>query len=425
MTFQEALKLLERRQEAKWKLGLSRIEGLLSALGDPQDAIPAVHAAGTNGKGSFCAVLASILSAAGYKTGLFTSPHLVTPRERIRVDGKPISEEDFGREVGEAAAAEPEEATYFELITAAAFLHFRRVRADFSVVEVGMGGRLDATNAIKTPALSVITSIAHDHGRHLGSTLSEIAGEKCGILKEGVVCVSGEHAYEPLKTIRRRAYEAAAPLIVHRGELTPIETDWENGVQTVRGEDGDRFEFGMLGAPARRNASLALRAVEELRAQGVSIPDEAVARGLREARWSARFEVRREEGGRFLVVDGAHNPAAMEAFCADWERSPFARMEASFLVSILADKDVDAVLRILAPRVRRAICCAPATHRALPAADLARRLRGLGVPEATVVEDPLEAVEAWRAAGTRVGAVVGSFYSAGRVLSAMREAASA
>ena len=148
MTFEEALKLLERRQEAKWKLGLSRIESLLGALGNPQDATAVVHAAGTNGKGSFCAMLASILSAAGHRTGLFTSPHLVSPRERIQVDGVMISEEDFGRAIKEVVAREPEKATYFELMTAAAFLHFKRADSDFAVVEVGMGGRLDATNAI-------------------------------------------------------------------------------------------------------------------------------------------------------------------------------------------------------------------------------------------------------------------------------------
>lgn len=417
MTFDQALKLLERRQEAKWKLGLSRIEALLAALGDPQNATPAIHAAGTNGKGSFCAMLASILSAAGYRTGLFTSPHLVTPRERIQIDGSYISEEDFGRAVGEAVAGEPEEATYFELLTAAAFLHFRRVGADFAVVEVGMGGRLDATNAIAKPRLSVITSISHDHGKHLGSTLAEIAGEKCGILKTGSVCLTGELEYEPLKTIRRRAFEASAPLIVHRGSLEPLESDWENGTQTVRAETGERLELAMLGAPARINASLALRAVEELRAQGTPIPDEAVARGLRAARWPGRFEVRRE-GERFLIVDGAHNPAAMAAFCADWERSPFSRMDSCFIVSLLADKDSDSVFRLLAPRVRRAVCCTPPSPRALPAAETAARLKRLGVEEISVVEDPAEAVAAWRAGSARVGAAVGSFYSAGRILAA-------
>ena len=415
MTFEEALKLLERRQEAKWKLGLSRIESLLGALGNPQDATAVVHAAGTNGKGSFCAMLASILSAAGHRTGLFTSPHLVSPRERIQVDGVMISEEDFGRAIKEVVAREPEKATYFELMTAAAFLHFKRADSDFAVVEVGMGGRLDATNAIAKPALTAITSIAHDHAKHLGSTLAEIAGEKCGILKAGVVCITGELGFEPLETIRRRAYEAAAPLIVHRDALEPIDSDWSGGTQTVRAWTGERLTLGMLGAPARVNAALALRAVEELRAQGTPISEEAVEKGLRAARWPGRFDVRRE-GERFLIVDGAHNPAAMAAFCADWELSPFSKMDACFIVSILGDKDIDAVLRHLAPRVRRAICCTPPSPRALPAAETAARLKRLGVGEISVVEDPAAAVAAWRAGSSRVGAAVGSFYSAGRIL---------
>ncbi len=416
MTYNEVLKLLDQRQETKWKLGLSRIEGLLAALNNPQDLTPTVHVAGTNGKGSFCSIVASILSSAGLRVGLFSSPHLVSPRERIRVNGEPISEADFARALGDAYEAEPEEATYFELVTAAAFLHFRRVGADIAVIEVGLGGRLDATNAMKKPLLSVITSIAHDHGKHLGDTLGAIAREKCGILKEGVVCLCGEDGYEPLKVIRKRAYEAASPLIVHRAGVEPIETYWEKGTQLVRSETGERMLFGMVGEPARRNLSLAIRAIEELRSQGIPISSEAVAQGAGNVRWPGRFEVRRE-GERFLILDGAHNPAAMRAFCNDWERSPFSNMESTFLLSVLADKDVDALLRIAAPRIRRAICSTPPSHRALPAETLAERLRMHGVSEISVIPDPLQAVEEWRRSGIRVGAAIGSFYSIGRILS--------
>ncbi|PCI35878.1 MAG: tetrahydrofolate synthase [Elusimicrobia bacterium] len=416
MNFDEALNLLERRQEAKWKLGLSRIEGLLASLKNPQNDTPIVHVAGTNGKGSFCSILASILSAAGLRVGLFASPHLVTPRERICVDGNPISEEDFGSAVGDAVAAEPEEATYFELITAAAFLHFKRVGVDIAVVEVGLGGRLDATNTVSKPLLSVITSIAHDHRQHLGSTLAEIAGEKCGILREDVVCLCGEDAYEPLKVIRRRAYEAAAPLIVHRNNIEPVQSRWEEGLQVVRSASGELLEFGMLGNSARGNLSLVFRGVEELRSQGFPISPEAISAGVRAAHVAGRFDVRRE-GERFLVLDGAHNPAAMQSFCENWERSPFSKMESTFLISMLADKDIDALLAIAAPRIRRAICSTPPSRRGLSGEELAKRLSLMGVVEVSIVDDPLEAVREWRRSAVRVGAVVGSFYSIGRILS--------
>jgi len=422
MNYAEALKLLERRQEAKWKLGLSRIEALLASLGDPQNATPSVHVAGTNGKGSFCTILTSMLSATGLRVGLFTSPHLVSPRERIRVNGEPISEEDFGFVIGEALKAEPEEATYFELVTAAAFLHFKRVGADIAVVEVGLGGRLDATNAIAKPLLSVITSISLDHSKQLGSTLAEVAGEKCGILKDGVICLCGEDGYAPLKVIRKRAYEGAAPLIVHRPSIEPIESHWEDSTQTVRLETGERVTLAMLGEPARRNSSLALRAIDELRAQGIPVSFEAIEQGLKSVRWPGRFEVRREND-RFVILDGAHNPAAMEAFCADWERSPFSDMDSTFLISMLADKDIDSLLRIAAPRIRRAICSTAPSRRALPAEVLAQRVRSLGVSDVSVVEDPLEAVESWRQSGVRVAAAVGSFYSIGRILSEEKVAA--
>ncbi|MEK7745730.1 MAG: Mur ligase family protein, partial [Elusimicrobiota bacterium] len=232
-TLAATLRFLDSRGETRWDLGLSRIRGLLGRMGDPQDAVPSIHVAGTNGKGTVCAFLASILKESGLRTGLYTSPHLLDVRERVAVDGKPVPARAFAAAVDAARRAERDPATYFELLTAAAFHHFREAGAEIAVVETGLGGRLDATNALASPLLTVITSIGLDHTDHLGKTLSAIADEKAGILKRGVPCLCGEGAPEPLSRIRRRAGEAGAPLTQARVRLETVATDWNLGRQRV------------------------------------------------------------------------------------------------------------------------------------------------------------------------------------------------
>ncbi|MEK9145665.1 MAG: cyanophycin synthetase, partial [Elusimicrobiota bacterium] len=331
----------------------------------------------------------------------------------------------------------------FELLTAAAFHHFRETGAEVAVVEVGLGGRLDATNTLASPLLTVITSIGLDHTAHLGKTLSAIADEKAGILKPGVPCLCGEDAPEPLSRIRRRAKEAGAPLTQARTRLEAVATDWSLGRQRVilgggaqgravpgarpfssRAGGGAReFDLPLLGPAALRNAALVLDAVALLRERGLRIGPEAVARGFENARWPGRFQVVAEKG-RTLVLDGAHNAPAMRAFLETWDSSPFesrpGAADALFIVGMLADKDVDGMLDLLASRARRAVAARAASPRALGSAELARRMEARGIEVVARAEDARGALKAWKADGARAAAVCGSFYLVGDALRVLR-----
>ena len=412
MDYAAALSFLDGRQETRWKLGLSRIEALLAAAGDPHEGLPAVHVAGTNGKGSFCAMLASALTGAGLKTGLYTSPHLRSPRERIRIDGEMVSEEDFAALIHRLKLCEPEESTYFELVTAAAFLHFRRQRVDAAVVEVGLGGRLDATNALRAPLLSVVTSIGWDHAQHLGDTLEKIAGEKAGIFKPGVPVLCGEEAPLPRAVLESRARQVGAPLRSAR-PLTRVGEDWGRALQEAVTPGGVRVRIPLLGDAALKNAGLVLEALDLLPGRGLSVDRGRALSGLARAAWPARFEVRRTADGRVRVIDGAHNEPAREAFCASWKRSPFSAGEPVFLIGTLADKEWERLAVLAAPLGGRFIVTAPPSPRALPAERLAERLKACGAREDRAVSSAPQAVQAWLDDPAPCGAMVGSFYLAG------------
>ncbi|MDE2291113.1 MAG: bifunctional folylpolyglutamate synthase/dihydrofolate synthase, partial [Elusimicrobia bacterium] len=353
MDYAEALAFLDGRQETRWKLGLSRVEGLLAAVGDPQEGAPAVHVAGTNGKGSFCALLSAALTGAGLRTGLTTSPHLLSPRERIRVDGRAVSEEDLAALLSRLRSAETEEATYFELMTAAAFLHFRRERADVMVVETGLGGRLDATNALRAPLLTAVTSIGYDHMQHLGDTLEAIAGEKAGILKRGCRFLRGDMDPLAARVLDERAGAVGAPRRTAVPRLARVSEDWDAGRQEAVTPGGTRVTVPLLGDAALGNAALVLAALEELRAAGLPFDLARAVAGMAAARWPARFQVLALGGGRRVVVDGAHNEPALEAFSATWRRSPFSSGDPLVVAGALADKDWRSLAARLAPLAGR------------------------------------------------------------------------
>ncbi len=416
MDYPEALAFLDGRQETRWKLGLGRIEALLAALGDPHDGLPAVHVAGTNGKGSFCALLAAALSGAGLKVGLYTSPHLNAPTERIRIGGKEIAQDDFARLIARVRSREPEESTYFELVTAAAFLHFRLERVDAAVIEAGLGGRLDATNALKKPLLTVVTSIAYDHTQHLGTTLKAIAAEKAGILKEGARFLCGEEDPLPRGVLAARARAVGAKIRSAPAALRRLSEDWEHGRQTAETPGGTRVTVPLLGDAALANAALAIAALDELRAEGLELPEGPALAGLAAARWPARFQVLPGPGGKRLVVDGAHNEAALEAFAATWKRSPFSKPDPLIVMGVLADKDWQRLARLAAPLAGRFIATQPPSPRALPAEELAEALRSAGARSVRAEPEPEAALAAWRADRAPGGAVIGSFYLAGRAL---------
>ena len=353
----------EQRTPTPDDLKLDRMRALLARLGDPQKRLRIVHIAGTKGKGSTAALLASVLRRAGYRTGLFTSPHLCRVEERFQVDGAPITTDELTallNDVYGAVAGAPHPAiTFFEAATAVGFLHFVRRRVDAAVVEVGLGGRFDSTNVCR-PAVAVITSISLDHTKQLGDRVAQIAMEKAGIVKPGRPTLSGAAAPEARPVIERICRRRGSPL---RQLGVDFHYDYEPG--RVGGEEDRRprvrvrtrsqawpwMELSLLGEHQAANAALAVACVEQLRAQGWTIPDAAVSSGLAGTVWPARMEVLGRQP--LVVLDCAHNPASAEALVRTLlESFPPARRLLVFAGS--SDKDLAGMFRILAPHFAHA-----------------------------------------------------------------------
>lgn len=345
--------------------GLERVTALLDMLGRPQDRHPVVHVAGTNGKGSVCAFLSSILQAAGYRVGRYTSPHLVSYRERMRVNERPITEAELAAELSRVTAlAEQLDASWgptteFELLTAAAFSWFARQPIDLLILEVGLGGRLDATNVVERPEMTAITRIARDHTALLGDTPEAIAREKAGILKAGVPVVTGAEG-TALAEIRAIADRLGSPV------RPASEAVWlAPGDRTDRAQvGGEGYELGLLGAYQAGNAALALGLVEGLRERGWTIAPEAVRKGLAEARWPGRMDRWQAPDGQAYWLDGAHNLDGVEALArALMDRpAPEGRV---LVVGVLADKEPQAMIERLAPLAQTLILTMPPNARGL------------------------------------------------------------
>lgn len=373
------------------RLGLERIRELLERLGRPQDRLKFVHVAGTNGKGSICAYLASILSAAGYRTGMFTSPYIERFEERIRVDGAMISPDELRdvtlavREHAEAMAEETgDHPTEFELMTAVALEHFARCGCDIVVLEVGLGGRLDSTNVIDAPEACVIARIGLDHTALLGNTLAAIAGEKAGIIKEGSAVVSWPQESEAMAVIGHAAAEHGCELRVPDfAQLEEGAIRWEDGASPFRSfsyREWTDLRTGILGSYQPQNATVALEVVSVLRGRGWHIPDEAVRAGVARTRWPGRFEI--VEGGSSpdgfaIVVDGGHNPQGARAL-ADSLAEVFPGRKPVFVIGVLEDKDYPRMLEDVLPLGSAFVCVTPDNPRALPAHKLARAIRWTG-----------------------------------------------
>lgn len=373
------------------RLGLERIRELLERLGRPQDRLKFVHVAGTNGKGSICAYLASILSAVGHRTGMFTSPYIERFEERIRVDGVMISPDELRdvtlavREHAEAMAEETgDHPTEFELMTAVALEHFARCGCDIVVLEVGLGGRLDSTNVIDAPEACVIARIGLDHTALLGNTLAAIAGEKAGIIKEGSAVVSWPQEPEAMAVIEHAAAEHGCELRVPDfAQLEEGAIRWEDGASPFRSfsyKEWADLRTGILGSYQPQNATVALEAVDVLRGRGWRIPDEAVRAGVAQTRWPGRFEI--VEGGSSpdgfaIVVDGGHNPQGARAL-ADSLAEVFPGRKPVFVIGVLEDKDYPRMLEDVLPLGSAFVCVTPDNPRALPAHKLARAIRWTG-----------------------------------------------
>ena len=414
MTPQEAIQYIEHYGWSTTRLGLGRTRELLRKLGDPQRRLRFVHVAGSNGKGSTCAMLDAILRAAGYRTGLYTSPYIQEFNERIRVDGENISGEALAavtERVREVAETMDDHPSQFELVTAAAMLHYVEQACDIVVLEVGMGGALDSTNVIDCPEAAVLTNIGLEHTEYLGDTLEKIAATKAGIIKTGCRAVCYDGAPEVTATIRADCKQKGVPLRVASYDKVKPLTETLDGQAFAWG--GKPYRLALLGRYQLHNAATVLETVETLREAGWRIPEEAVERGLAEVRWPARMEVM----GRapLFLIDGGHNPQCAEAL-ADSLRRLLPDKKVVFLLGVLRDKDYPQMLGTLLPFAQSFICLTPLSDRALSAAELAAYLteRGAKAVAFTEVSDGLRA--ALDEAGTD-GAVVafGSLYLVGAI----------
>lgn len=395
------------------RLGLSRMVDLLERLGRPQDDLRFVHVAGTNGKGSVCAYLASVLQAAGYKVGLFTSPFILCFEERIRVNGENIRAEELARAVQAVRpAAEAVEAdtgdhpTEFELMAAVAFEHFRAVGCDIVVLEVGLGGRLDATNVIDASEASVICRIGLDHTDLLGDTVAAIAGEKAGIVKPGCPVASWPQEREAMAIIEAVAAERGCELVVPDFSQLAVEPLAGAALRRFSWQ-GQEFETRLLGSYQPFNAALALETVRVLRGRGWDIPEEAEVAGIASARWPGRFEM--VAASPLTIVDGGHNPQGAEALAASLADllGEEGRGSVDFALGVLADKDYPAMVRAVAPWARSFSVYAPTSPRALSADELAACVREVLGEEGRADDVPVrvcaEAAEALRAARAAAG----------------------
>lgn len=420
----DPLSILSRLEALGIKLGLERARALLAAMGDPQRRFPAVLVAGTNGKGSTSAFLAAIAQAAGYRTGLYTSPHLEAVEERLRIDGRTIEPGRFGALLAELVDLAERETgtppTYFEAVTLAAFQWFAEERIDLAVVEVGLGGRLDATN-LCDPILSLITPIGFDHQEYLGDTLAAIAREKAGILRAGRPALLWTDEPEAAGAVREAAAAIGsdlrfAPAEVRVERIEPL--GWTGQrvrlATPVRAYD---LEIALLGAHQAINLGLAVRAAEILAELGFErIGPDAIRAGAAACRWPGRLEAIDLPGGRRILLDAAHNEsgAAVLAEFLDGIGRPV-----DLLFGVLADKDYAGMLGLLAPRARRIVLTRPASPRAKEPAELAALLRG-HPGEVTVEPDRDRALDRALALGGEILVACGSIFLIGEVRKGVR-----
>ena len=418
MDYKESVSFIE---SVSWKgsvPGLERISALCDILGNPERDVRFVHVAGTNGKGSTSAIISSILTSAGYKTGLFTSPHLIDYTERFKIDGEDISKREFcavAERVKREAERMDDAPTEFEILTAMAFVYFSENNCDVAVLECGMGGRLDATNVIGTPLASVITNIALDHTSILGDTEEKIAAEKAGIIK-GAPTVVGKVSANAEKVIKDTCIKHGSDLISYLE--APVDGDEVTRRGTSFNYNGYETLLPLCGAYQTVNLRCAIAAICVLKNEGFAIKDIDVKRGIEKVRWIGRFE--KLSSDPVVIFDGAHNPDGAE-YAAKTFGVLFPDEKAILVTGVMADKDYGSVAGILSTVASRVYCVKPDNPRALAPETLA------GVYEKTGVEAiPCPSVSdgvkrAFRDAKREGRAVfcTGSLYMYGEIVSAL------
>ena len=415
MDIKEALEYIDGMQWFGSKPGLTRVSALLNKSGDPQKKLKFVHIAGTNGKGSCAAMTASVLRAAGYRTGLFTSPYLARFSERMQINGQEIEDSELAGLVSELkpiAEAMDDHPTEFELITALAMLWFSRQRCDIVVLEVGLGGRLDATNIIDAPEAAVIMNIGLDHTKVLGDTVELIAAEKAGIIKPGCDCVLYQQSQSVERVVEDRCRELNARL--HKADFSRINREFDSLEGQVFTYRGDAYAIPLLGMNQLKNAAVVVELANVLRGRGWKISQEDLEHGLYAVSWPARFELVHD--APYFVVDGGHNPQCATVVVENLENY-FPHKRRVLLVGVLADKDYPELCRILSAAADEFVCVTPNySERALPAEALAEELRQYD-KRVTVCSSVEEGVAAAMDAAGHDGMVcaVGSIYISGAV----------
>ena len=389
------------------KFGLDSITAIAAHLGHPERSFRSVHIAGTNGKGSVTAMVDAALHAAGYRSARYTSPHLIDLTERFVIDGRLVARAELVDVAGDVRRAIETllstgvlqaPPTFFEATTAAAFELFRRAGVEIAVLEVGLGGRLDSTNIV-SPTICAITSIAFDHEAYLGRTLRDIALEKAGIIKPGVPLVVGELDPEAMSAV--------------------VEVAGERGAEVIRSSANDarNFRVGLEGAHQRANAGIAVKVLEALNDSGIAVSAPAIAAGLAQPGWPGRLDLRRLPDGREVLLDAAHNPAGAAALASYLEQRSPARLP--LVLAAMRDKDVDGMLRALAPAVGHLVATRASNQRSMDPEELVARA-GAIAPHlgATAAPSPTAALAAaWRLSPRIVAA--GSIFLLGDVLKAI------
>ncbi|MDH4233254.1 MAG: bifunctional folylpolyglutamate synthase/dihydrofolate synthase, partial [Nitrospirota bacterium] len=368
MRYGDTIEYLYGLQQHGMKFGLDNIKRLMSALGEPQKSFFSIHVAGTNGKGSTSAMIESLLRTKGVRTGLFTSPHLVSFTERIRVNGQEISEDEviaLADEVRQVVSGPGDfSPTFFEVVAAMAFLYFRKMQVQWAVVEVGMGGRLDATN-ILLPEVSVITSIGLDHREFLGDTLEDIAREKAGIIKAGVPVVAAGQSPGVMRVIERRCEEAGAPLFRYNAEFTAEIASGDPEAVALHYQGCNAYRdvvVALSGEYQVMNAALAIKAVEAAAEKYPELGGD-IRKGLSAVRWPGRLEMIKESPP--VLIDGAHNPQAAAALGSFLRKVAGTKYKRIILIAgVMGDKDIEGILKPLLPLAAEILFAAPAYGRA-------------------------------------------------------------
>ena len=421
MTEQEAIGKIHSVYPSGKKEGLTNMRALLARVGNPQEKLNMVHVAGTNGKGSCCAMIERTLREAGYKTGLYSSPYIERYNERIRIGFAPIAGDKLASLVEriwphvESCQKEGFQITEFELGTALAFMAFAEEKVDIAIIEVGLGGRLDPTNVI-TPLVSVITEVGMDHMGFLGGTIGEIALEKAGIMKRGVPVAFGPQKHEALDVLMAAAKGMGIPVIdpdaenVAEGDRS-VTFDVRVGGETIKG-----LTVSLPGKHQSENACAALGAIYVLRKKGYDIPLESIRRAMADVKWPGRLE----RFGR-VILDGAHNDPGVRALCLYADK--WLPKEKTVLLSgMMADKETEKMTKRLSSRVRCCVTTTPSVPRAMPAKELAQEFARQGMK--TYAEDePEKALRRARELAGPEGIVLcaGSLYLIGEIRSLLRK----